>query len=254
MLKKFVVANWKMNLDVLSAKTLVLHILKKLSKANNINVQKVFCVPYVFIDLVREIIKETRSVYVGVQNCSDKSQGSYTGEISTKMLRSCGVEFVILGHSERRLFYHETDEIIAKKLSQSIRYSLRPIFCCGEPTDQREKKNHLKYVARQIKTGLYHLNPTEINQILIAYEPIWAIGTGNTANLDDIEEMHQFIRKEIQTKYGRAVSKKIPILYGGSINTNNAEKIFNSPNINGGLIGGSSLKANDFLDIINFCN
>ncbi len=211
----------------------------------------VLCPPFIHLNAVNGQIKDIRNLKLGAQNCHQEAAGAYTGEVSTAMLQSVGVEFVILGHSERREYFGETDELIAKKIDAALKAGLRPIYCCGEKLEVRESNGHLDLVAEQIKTALFHLSPADFEKVVIAYEPVWAIGTGKTATSAQAQEMHAHIRSLITAKYGQEKSEFTTILYGGSCNPSNAKELFSQPDVDGGLIGGASLKAEDFVAIAN---
>lgn len=251
MRKKIVAGNWKMNLKPSEGEMLVKDVLKeKHELAYNHNV--IFCVPFTHLSDISRILGEEdrKNIYLGAQNCSDKESGAYTGEISTTMLNDLGVRFVITGHSERREIYGETNELVKNKVDAIIKAKMIPIFCCGEPLDIRNRNEQNIFVEKQIEDSLYHLNNTAISNLVIAYEPIWAIGTGKTATPDQAEEMHAFIRNLIDKKWGSEVAENMTILYGGSVKEENAVELFNKENIDGGLIGGASLDADSFLGII----
>ena len=254
MQKKILIANWKMNLRLHDAKKLVLEILHDLQHNNVPHVKKILCVPYVYIDAIKKITIKEQNVFIGAQNCNDNQKGPYTGEISADMLKSCGIEYVILGHSERRILYNETNKLIANKIVQSLNSNIYPIFCCGETLKERRNKTYLDYIEKQINKSLFHLTPNQFSKILIAYEPVWAIGTGQTAEIQEINEIHEFIREKIRDKFGKKISDSTPILYGGSVNPQNAYNIFSLPNVNGSLVGGASLNSKDFLTIIKCLN
>jgi triosephosphate isomerase len=246
---KIVAGNWKMNKTAPEAKALASELLA-LQTAEVKNTAKVIlCVPFPFLALVQEQTSSS-SVLVGAQNCSEHESGAYTGEVSAAMLKSLAIPYVILGHSERRQYFHETGALLAKKVDRALAHQLIPIFCCGEPLDVREKGGHESLVRQQIQEGLFHLSPEAISGIVIAYEPVWAIGTGKTATTQQAQDMHAVIRKELANKYGDSVAQKIPILYGGSVKPDNARELFACPDVDGGLVGGASLKARDFIDII----
>ena len=249
MTKNLIIANWKMNLQPEEVKKLTTNIIKGIT--NNITEsEKILCVPFLYIETVRKLINETKNIFVGAQNCNENKNGAFTGEVSCEMLNSIGVKHIIIGHSERREYYYESDEIIEKKIFQAINNNMLPIFCCGETLEARENNSYFDYVESQIDKSLFGLNLDQISKIIIAYEPIWAIGSGKVPQLSEIEEMHKFIRKKINEKYSKTVSQNISILYGGSVNSSNAKNIFNLPNVNGGLIGGASLNSNEFLSIV----
>src|SRR5690606_9874643 len=187
---------------------------------------------------------------VGAQNCSEHEAGAYTGEVSAPMLRSIGVPYVILGHSERRQYFHEDSALLAKKVDIALKYGLTPIFCCGEPLDVREKSQHEALVKQQVQDALFHLDITDITKVVIAYEPVWAIGTGKTATAAQAQDMHAVIRKHLASRYDASTADAISVLYGGSVNAGNAKELFACPDVDGGLVGGASLKSRDFTDIV----
>lgn len=205
--------------------------------------------PFPFIKSVKDLV-EGSPIKISAQNCASEDKGAYTGEVSAQMLKSVGAEYVIIGHSERRIYFNETSEILKKKLKESLRAGLKPIFCIGEKLEERENKKHFVIIENQLKEVLEDFTEEEILDLIIAYEPVWAIGTGKTANNDQIDEMHGFIRSFFEKKLGEKISKRIPILYGGSCNEKNAKEIFSCPDVDGGLVGGASLKAESFLQII----
>lgn len=211
----------------------------------------VLCPPSVFVESVGRVIEPNPTLQLGAQNCHHENAGAYTGEVSVDMLKSIDVSFVIIGHSERREYFKENSLQLIKKLDLLLAKGLTPIFCCGEPLRIREKGTHSRYVEKQIKDVLFHLSPQDIKKIVIAYEPIWAIGTGLTASPEQAQEMHAAIRKTLKKKYSVEVAESISILYGGSCNAANAKTLFSLPDVDGGLIGGASLKADDFYTIIN---
>ena len=194
---------------------------------------------------------DTDGLYTAAQNCHQMDAGAYTGEISASMLQSIGVEYVIIGHSERREYFGETNELLAEKVVAALNHGLQPIFCCGEPLSIREAEDQEAYVTNQLTASLFHLSADNLKQIVIAYEPIWAIGTGKTASAAQAQEMHAFIRNLFKERYSEQVADDLTILYGGSVKPNNAKEIFSKPDVDGGLIGGASLKAEDFFAIVN---
>lgn len=245
MRKKIAAANWKMNLTFQQGKDLVNGIL--VSDLNlKQNQQVVICPAFPYLVGIKELIGEREGFYLGAQNCASEKSGAYTGEISPEMLQSVGVTYAIIGHSERREYYGETNEILKKKILLALEYGLKPLFCCGEPLDIREKNAHNAFVEQQLKESLFDLTENEMNSVVIAYEPIWAIGTGRTATPDQAQEMHAFIRAQIVDRYGTSVAEETSILYGGSCKPDNAEELFNCPDVDGALIGGASLKAESF--------
>jgi len=198
--------------------------------------------------------KGSSKVFIGAQNAHQAESGAYTGEISAKMIHSTGAEYVILGHSERRQYFGETNELLAKKTDTALKNSLKPIFCIGETLQEREADQHFSVIKTQLEEGVFHLDATQFAQVVLAYEPVWAIGTGVTATSAQAQEIHAFIRKEIAAKYNQEVAANTTILYGGSANPKNAGELFAQPDIDGGLIGGASLKSRDFTDIAKVFN
>ena len=251
MAQNIIAANWKMNNDEYSSKKLAYDFLKLLDRKNDNKTLKILCVPYPFLSSVDNMCSGTDSVFVGAQNCSSFEQGAFTGEVSTLMLKSLGIKYVIIGHSERRELFSEKNEDILNKIIQSIEKEIYPIFCCGEPLSIRNKSTHVDYVLNQLQETVLKLNKESFKKVIIAYEPIWAIGSGKTASNEDIKEMHGAIRDGIKNKYGSSVSKNTSILYGGSVKALNAKDIFDLEDVDGGLIGGASLEAQEFIDIVN---
>jgi triosephosphate isomerase len=250
MRKQIAAANWKMNLTIQQAETLVNDLL---SASLSLGEQRevVFGVPYPYLAQVQSIIGGKEHISVAAQNCYNKSSGAYTGEVSVDMLKSIGVPYVIIGHSERREYFNETNEMLAEKVSICFEYGLKPIFCCGEALSIREAGTQNSYVENQLKESLFHLTEEHLTGFVIAYEPIWAIGTGKTATSEQAQEMHAHIRKVLATQYSEELANSISILYGGSVKAANAKEIFGQPDVDGGLVGGSSLVATEFSVIIN---
>lgn len=250
MRKKIVAGNWKMNGTLEEGQTLTSEIVNMIKDERKKDVTVVLNPPFVHIPSVKRLIGETADLFVGAQNCSSKEGGAYTGEVSAKILASFGVTHVIIGHSERREYFNESNQELTEKVNLALSSKLIPIFCCGEPLEIREAGTHEAYVKDQLTASLFGLSDADFAQIVIAYEPIWAIGTGKTASSDQAQEMHAAIRSHIASKYGDPIANTIPILYGGSCKPDNAEEIFSKPDVDGGLIGGASLKSRDFMDII----
>ena len=210
--------------------------------------QVIVCPPFPYLEMAGDYAEESYFT-IGAQNVSEHDNGAYTGEISAEMLESMGVEYCIVGHSERRAYYGETDNCVARKVDQLIKNDIIPIVCCGEVLEEREKGIQFDVVKTQITNGLFHLTPEAFGKIVIAYEPVWAIGTGKTATPDQAQEIHAFIRKTIAEKYGNEIADNTSILYGGSCKPSNAKELFSQPDVDGGLIGGASLNAEDFVAI-----
>jgi triosephosphate isomerase len=249
MRKNIVAGNWKMNLNRVEGIALVEDILKRLSAENKTEV--LFAPSFVHLYKVAKLCENTANVFAASQDCSASEKGAFTGEVSAEIIASCGAKYVILGHSERRANFSETNELLKSKVQQAFTNNLEVIFCCGESLEQRQGGVHFEWIKLQILESLFHLSAAEFFKIVIAYEPIWAIGTGVTASSDQAQEVHSFIRNIIKDKYGSEVSQNISILYGGSCNTTNAVELFSQQDIDGGLIGGASLSAENFVEITN---
>ncbi|WP_153797153.1 triose-phosphate isomerase [Foetidibacter luteolus] len=250
MRKQIAAANWKMNLTLQQGEELLDNILSKISSVEE-GRQAVFAVPAPYLVMAQQKVAGKQNIFVAAQNCYSKKSGAYTGEISVEMLQSLGVTFVVLGHSERREYFNESNQLLADKINIALEYNITPIFCCGEPLAIREAGTQNDFVAQQLEESLYHLSAEQLQKIVIAYEPIWAIGTGKTASSAQAEEMHAFIRLQLQDKYGIDVAESITILYGGSVKAANAKELFGQPDVDGGLVGGASLIADEFVAIIN---
>jgi triosephosphate isomerase len=249
MRKKIVAGNWKMNMDLAEGLKFAGSIEKYFRENPSGKAVVILCTPFIHLAGVSEILKHGK-LFAGAQNCAAEASGAYTGEVSAWMIKSTGAEYVIIGHSERRTYYHEDDKLINKKTLLAINSDLKVIFCCGEVLNERESGNHFLVVRRQLEEGLFSLTEEQMDKIVIAYEPVWAIGTGLTATPDQAQEMHNYIRDLVRNKYGNACAKKLPILYGGSCKPSNAAEIFSKPDVDGGLIGGASLKKEDFAAIV----
>lgn len=240
--------NWKMNKTYDEGISFVNELLEK---TNEENVLIVLGVPFVHLKGIADSVTNTANIKLAAQNSHEKESGAYTGEISADMLLSVGAEYVILGHSERREHYKESNEVLCKKVEHAISKGLIPIFCCGESLRIRKAKIHVDFVSNQLNEGLFHLSKEAFANVVIAYEPIWAIGTGETATPEQAQDMHKAIRNLIEKKYGNDTAQNTSILYGGSVKPDNAKDIFSQPDVDGGLIGGASLNVDDFVQIIN---
>lgn len=250
MRKKIVAGNWKMNLNLEEGQKLTSEIVNMLKDENIKDVITVLNPPFVHLYPVKKLIGDTPNLFLGSQNCSDKASGAFTGETSAGMLASFGATYVIIGHSERREYFKESNQLLTEKTKQALANGLTPIFCCGEPLDIREAGTHEAYVKQQLTESLFGFSPEEMAKIVIAYEPIWAIGTGRTASSDQAQDMHAALRGHLASKFGKALADNISILYGGSANPGNAKDLFSKPDVDGGLIGGASLKSRDFVEIV----
>lgn len=250
MRKKIVAGNWKMNLNLDEGRELIAGIVAGMP-ALQAHQNVVIAPPYIHLTHAAQQLQGEQNVYLGAQNCHQEQHGAYTGEVSAAMLQNCGVRYVILGHSERREYFNETDELLAKKVNAALLQGLQVIFCCGESLSVRDAEQQNAFVAGQLEKGLFHLSPEQMESIVIAYEPIWAIGTGRTASTEQAQDMHAHIRQTLANKYGSATAQNTSILYGGSAKPDNAPDLFGCPDVDGGLIGGAALKSADFLAIIS---
>lgn len=250
MRKQIAAANWKMNLTMQQAEQLTDELLISGYSLNE-NQLAVLGVPFPYLVNVQQKLNDRQNIYAAAQNCSANKNGAYTGEVSAEMLQSIGLQYVIIGHSERREYNNETNSLLADKINIAFEYGLKPIFCCGEPLNIREAATQNNYVETQLAESLFHLSAAQLTNFIIAYEPIWAIGTGRTASSGQAQEMHAHIRKVMAEKYGDDVANTISILYGGSVKAANAVEIFGQPDVDGGLVGGASLVATEFAAIIN---
>ncbi|HOP59362.1 MAG TPA: triose-phosphate isomerase [Bacteroidales bacterium] len=249
MRKTIVAGNWKMNMDLEEGLSLARSLDQYFRNTPSGKTEVIICTPFIHLTGVSDIIKGG-SIKLGAQNCASEVSGAFTGEVSASMIKSTGAEYVIIGHSERRSYYHEDNDILSKKTAIALDTGLNVIFCCGEVKDERETGIHFNVVKRQLEEGLFSLDAEKMEKIIIAYEPVWAIGTGLTATPDQAQEMHKHIRNLVRDKYGDSVSDNMTILYGGSCKPSNAAEIFSNPDVDGGLIGGASLKKDDFVAIV----
>jgi triosephosphate isomerase (TIM) len=254
MAQKIVAGNWKMNLSLQEGLTLISETTNMLKDEKRNDAKVIFATPFVYLHAVRNLVEQTSGTYLAAQNCSEYTKGAYTGEISAAMLASVGAGYVIIGHSERRLYYHETHQQLAEKINRALEENLQVIFCCGETLEIRERNEHIQFVQKQLAGSLFHLSNEQMKNIVVAYEPVWAIGTGKTASTEQAQEMHAEIRKYLSEKFGTETAKNTSILYGGSVNAGNAKELFACPDVDGGLVGGASLKSRDFTDIIKAYN
>lgn len=249
MRKQIAAANWKMNLTYQQGEKLLDEILEAGIKlaAHQLTI---FAVPYPYLLMARSEVENELNFHVSAQNCHHKNAGAYTGEVSAEMLHSMGVPYCLVGHSERREYFAETNVVLAEKINNCFDNFMTPIFCCGEPLAVREAGTQNDYVAMQLKESLFHLSADRLKDLVIAYEPIWAIGTGKTASTEQAQEMHAHLRSILAGQYGSDIANQVPILYGGSVKAGNAQEIFACPDVDGGLVGGASLVASDFIAII----
>ncbi len=248
MRSKIVAGNWKMNKNCEETEDLLNELIEKLPIDKEVQI----VVAPTFVNLASAVDHlEFTNITVAAQNLHQAESGAYTGEISADMLKSVGVNTVILGHSERRAIFHETDVIIASKVDAALKHDMTVIFCFGEELKDRQNNQHFNVVENQLRDGLFHLGKEAWEDIILAYEPVWAIGTGETASPEQAQEMHAFIRETVRHTYGSDVAEDVSILYGGSVKPDNAQEIFGKPDVDGGLIGGAALKADDFVAIVN---
>jgi triosephosphate isomerase (TIM) len=249
MRKQIAAANWKMNLTFQQGEKLLDDILD-----DGIQLRPhqfaIFAVPSPYLLMTRSEVEDDQNYYAAAQNCYHKKSGAFTGEVSAEMIHSLGITYCVIGHSERREHFEETNAMLADKVNLCFENFITPIFCCGEPLNIREAGTQNDFVAVQLRESLFHLPDSVIKNIVIAYEPIWAIGTGKTASTEQAQEIHKYLRSVIAEQYGEAVANEIPILYGGSVKANNAKELFSCPDVDGGLVGGASLVAADFIEII----
>ncbi|MCF8381930.1 MAG: triose-phosphate isomerase [Bacteroidales bacterium] len=247
MRQKIVAGNWKMNTNVEEGLALAKAVNDSASSKTSDAIM-IIAPPFTHLTSVQKILTKVK---LSSQNCASEEKGAFTGEVSVDMIKSTGAEYVIIGHSERREYYNEESATLAKKVNLCLSRGLKPIFCIGEVLSEREKNKHFNVIFTQLADGLFHLSEEEISNVVLAYEPVWAIGTGVTASSDQAQEMHKFIREKLEENYGADVADSISILYGGSCKPDNAKELFANPDVDGGLIGGASLKAEDFIQIVN---
>ena len=252
MRKKIVAGNWKMNLDYANGISLFSEIVNMVRDEKKGDQIAIICSPYIHLNSLAKLGGDV--VKIGAQNCHQNDSGAYTGEISATMIKSVGCEYVIIGHSERRQYFAESNELLAQKAVKVLENELTPIFCIGETLDERNNGSYFDVLKTQLEQGVFGLSADDFSKIVIAYEPVWAIGTGLTATSEQAQEVHAYIRKEIAAKYNTEIAEDTIILYGGSCNPKNAAELFAQPDIDGGLIGGASLKSRDFVDIVKAFN
>ncbi|MGJ1385750.1 triose-phosphate isomerase [Sphingobacterium spiritivorum] len=254
MRKKIVAGNWKMNLDYQSGVSLFSEIVNMVKDEVIGQQEVVVCSPAIHLYSLGQLAHTAVNVSVGAQNIHQAESGAYTGEISAAQVKSVGAEYVILGHSERRAYFGETDELLAEKVNIALKHGLKPIFCIGETKEERESGKFFHIIRTQLEKGLFHLSAEQFGQVVLAYEPVWAIGTGLTASPEQAQEVHAFIRETLANQYDQQLADDTTILYGGSCNPSNAPDLFSQKDIDGGLIGGASLKSRDFTDIVKVFN
>lgn len=250
MRKKIIAGNWKMNKTFDEGMGLVSEISNMLKDEYHGNAEVIIIPPFVHINAISRMVLNDRNVSVGAQNCSNHVSGAYTGEVSAAMLKSCGAAYVIIGHSERRQYFGEHNDWLAKKVDAVLAEGLSPIYCCGETLEERESNKHFDVLKSQVSEALFHLSAEQMSKVVVAYEPVWAIGTGKTASTAQAQEVHAFIRTLLKDKFGAEVSDNITIQYGGSVKADNAKELFSAPDIDGALVGGAALQSRSFVDIV----
>lgn len=254
MRKKIVAGNWKMNLNFEEGVSLFSEIVNMVKDEVVGNQEVIVCTPFIHLSTVAKLSENVKNVNIGSQNIHQAESGAYTGEVSASQVKSVGVAYVILGHSERRAYFGESDSLLAEKVNAALKHDLKPIFCIGETKEERESGKFFDVIKTQLTDGVFHLSKEEFAKVVIAYEPVWAIGTGLTASPEQAQEVHAFIRETIANHYDAATAEATTILYGGSCNPSNAPTLFSQKDIDGGLIGGASLKSRDFLEIVKVFN
>ena len=250
MRQKIVAGNWKMNKTLEEAQSLTSELTGMVADEVRGKVKVVLCVPFPYLYSIQKQLANNLTIEAGAQNSSEHEWGAYTGEVSAPMLKSMNIPYVVLGHSERRQYFGEDGKVLIKKVDRALTHGLTPIFCCGEPLEIREKGTHEALVKKQVEESLFHLSAEELKKVVIAYEPVWAIGTGKTATSQQAQDMHAVIRQHLASKYGNAIAEEISILYGGSVKADNAKELFSCKDVDGGLVGGASLKSREFVDIV----
>lgn len=247
MRNKIVAGNWKMHKNAVETRQLLNELIDNLP--NDVEAQIIVAPTFVNLNLAVNVL-ENSNIAVAAQNMHQSEAGAFTGEISASMLTNIGVKTIILGHSERRAYFHETDALLAEKVNTALKHDMTVIFCFGEELKDRQDNQHFNVVENQLRDGLFHVENSAWEKIILAYEPVWAIGTGETATPEQAQEMHEFIRETIRKHYGSDIAEDVSILYGGSVKPENAKEIFSKPDVDGGLIGGAALKADDFSKIV----
>ena len=249
MRKQIAAANWKMNCTYQQAEKLLDEVLQ--SEVNlSYGSEVIFAVPFPYLIMANSEVADEPNYSVAAQNCHQKKSGAYTGEVSAEMLKSLSITYCIIGHSERREYFLETNQMLAEKINTCLEFDITPIFCCGEPLSVREAGNQNAYVENQLIESLFHLSKEQVKKIIIAYEPIWAIGTGKTASTQQAQEMHAYLRSILSKKYSAEIADEISILYGGSVKASNAVELMACPDVDGGLVGGASLNSKEFIEIM----
>jgi triosephosphate isomerase len=249
MRKQIAAANWKMNKTLAEGSTLLNEILSADFNLNE-NQEVLFAIPFPYLINTASLIEGKENMFIAAQNCHHKTSGAFTGEVSVSMLSSIGIKYCLVGHSERREYFAESNQMLAEKVNLCLAENIKPVFCCGESLSIRDSGNQNEYVGNQLNESIFHLTEAQISNVIIAYEPIWAIGTGRTASAEQAQEMHAHLRSVLAEKYGQEIANNISILYGGSVKGSNAGEIFSMPDVDGGLVGGASLVAEEFVKVI----
>lgn len=250
MRKKIIAGNWKMHKSFDEAMALTSEIVNMVGSEYNGSAKVVLIPPFVYVNSVSRMVNATNNIACGAQNCSNHASGAYTGEVSASMIKSCGANYVIIGHSERRQYFAEHNDWLAKKIDAALANDLVAIYCVGETLEERESNTHFEVLKAQITEGLFHLTASQMANVVVAYEPVWAIGTGKTASTAQAQEVHAFIRNLIATKFGAETANNLTIQYGGSVKPENAAELFAAPDIDGALVGGAALQSRSFTDIV----
>lgn len=248
MRKKIIAGNWKMNKTFEEAMALTSEVINMVKDEYKGSAEVVLVPPFVYVNSVSRMVGN--NVSAGAQNCHQEKSGAFTGEISAAMIKSCGASYVIIGHSERRQYFGETNALLAKKVNAVLENDLKVIYCCGETLEEREANKHFDILRSQVSEGLFHLTNAQMGNIVVAYEPVWAIGTGKTASTAQAQEIHAFIRGLVSEKFGKEVADNLTIQYGGSVKADNAAELFSAPDIDGALVGGAALQSRSFVDIV----
>lgn len=250
MRKKIIAGNWKMNKTFTEGMELVTEVAGMIKDEYQGSAEVVIIPPFVHINALSSLVSEAGNINTGAQNCSNHESGAYTGEVSAAMIKSCGAKYVIVGHSERRQYFNETNDWLARKTDAVLKHGLIAIYCCGETLEERESGKHFDVLKTQVSEGLFHLTAEQFANVVIAYEPVWAIGTGKTASTAQAQEVHAYIRNLVKEKYNAAVADALTIQYGGSVKADNAAELFSAPDIDGALVGGAALQSRSFADIV----
>ncbi|MDP5169756.1 MAG: triose-phosphate isomerase [Bacteroidia bacterium] len=250
MRKKIAAGNWKMNLSPKEAQALTSEVITMAQAEYTGHAEVIFAPPFPYLSMVHHLMKEAKGFHLAAQTLHEAESGAYTGETSAAMIVAVGATHVLIGHSERRQYFGEGNDLLAKKVDQALKHGLVPVYCLGETLEEREAGETLSVNREQLAGGLFHLSAEDFSKVILAYEPVWAIGTGKTASPEQAQEVHAFLRAEVRAQYGEEIAENCTILYGGSVKPDNAKELFSNPDIDGGLVGGASLKSRDFTEIL----